>query len=115
MPYRLGSTPSIHNAADCLSLARTVLTWHGIPTPEPQRQWYRRLRRKDYAVFTEELNRWGEITTDLKSGVVALCRTDDGVCLAVYWDEGWLNCAGSEVVWSPIGALEVLGVYCRRK
>ena len=46
MKYRLGSNPVDHGTADCLSLARTVLSWYGIPTPTPQRSWYRRLRQK---------------------------------------------------------------------
>ena len=115
MQYRLGSNPADHGTADCLSLARTVLSWYGIPTPQPQRNWYRRLRRNDYAVFKEELERWGTKATGLDSGVVALCKTDNGSALATYWEEGWLSFVGSEVAWSPIGALEVHALYCPRK
>jgi hypothetical protein len=115
MKYRLGSNPVDHGTADCLSLTRAVLTWYDVPTPEPQRSWYRRLRQNDYAVFKEELERWGTETVGLDSGVVALCKTDNGNALASYWEEGWLSFVGSEVAWSPIGALEVCALYCPRK
>ena len=113
MPYRLGANPIKHGAADCLSLACTVLNYYGIPTPEPKRSWYKRLKRGEYSVFEEELSRWGEKTADLKCGVVALCRADNGgFGLAVYWSDGWLNFAGSEVRWSPSVVLQVVECYC---
>ena len=59
LPYRLGANPEKHNAADCLTLARAVLHHYGIATPEPTRDWYRRLHRKDYSIFEEELEKWG--------------------------------------------------------
>ena len=34
MPYRLGADPIKHGAADCLSLAKTVLASYGIKTPK---------------------------------------------------------------------------------
>ena len=54
LPYRLGADPIKHNAVDCLSLARTVLKYYGINSPEPTRDWYRRFRKKDYKIFKEE-------------------------------------------------------------
>ena len=51
MPYRLGADPVRHGKADCVSLARTVLHSFGIDSPEPTRDWYRRLRRGDDAVL----------------------------------------------------------------
>jgi len=115
MKYRLGSNPAVHGTADCLSLARTVLGWYGIATPEPKRDWYRRLRRNDYSVFEEELARWGKQTSHLESGVVALCNAENGSGMATYWEGGWLSFVGSEVAWSPIGGLEVNALYCQRK
>ena len=115
LPYRLGACPAKHGAADCLSLARAVLAYQGIETPTPSRDWYRRLSRGDTNVFPEELERWG-IKTDLpRLGTVALCEANNGYGLAVYWSDGWLNFAGSAVVWSPIGGLPVVGCYFPRK
>lgn len=116
LPYRLGADPVKHGAADCVSLARTVLQHYGIESPSPKRDWYRRLKRGDTAVFPDELKRWGVMTDLLDCGVVALCRTDaGGFGLAAWWSEGWLNFSGSEVVWSPIGVLPVVERYCQRK
>ena len=58
LPYRLGADPEKHKAGDCLSLVRTVLANYGFTVPQGQRDWYRRLRKKDYSIFFEELNRW---------------------------------------------------------
>ena len=55
MQYRLGADPERHGKADCLSLARHVVSAYGIELPPANRSWYRRLRRGDYAVFTDEL------------------------------------------------------------
>ena len=115
MKYRLGAIPSIHGKADCLSLARTVLAYQGIETPEPKRDWYRRLRRGDTNVFPEELERWGVKEELPRLGSVALCRADNGYGLAAYWSQGCLIFAGSEVVWSPIGGQAVVGYYFQRK
>ena len=49
LEYRLGSDPVKHGTGDCLSLCRTVLKHYGIASPEPKRDWYRRLKRKDYS------------------------------------------------------------------
>ena len=114
LPYRLGSKPLEHDSADCLSLARTVLASYGIPSPEPKREWYRRLRRSDYGVFREELSAWGVRCGDVKVGAVGLCRADLGFGLAVYYEHGWLSFVESVVRWSPIGSLEVVEVYCCR-
>ena len=117
-PYRLGADPNKHGAADCLSLAREVVNYYGYSLPPAQRDWYRRLRRKDYSVFSEELNRWG-IESTPKLGAIALCESDYGLGLASYYFEGWLSfqdrLGKSAVVWSPIEALSVHGVYFQRK
>lgn len=117
LKYRLGSNPETHGTADCLSLARAVLAYQGIETPEPKRDWYRRLRRGDTDVFQEELERWGTLVDEPRIGSVGLCVTDEdkGRGLASYWSEGWISFVGSEVVWSPIGGLPVVGVYCQQK
>jgi len=114
-PYRLGASFEKHGAGDCLSLARAVLTYYGVKTPEPERSWYRRLRAGDTDVFRDELERWGEQTTDLDCGVVALCRAEHGYGMAAWFENGWLMYAGSAVAWSPLDALQVSGLYCQRK
>ncbi len=117
-PYRLGGDFIRHEAGDCLSLARFVLSYYGISTPEPQRDWYRRLRRGDTTVFLEELTKWGEEATDLECGVVALCRAENGYGMAVYFEHGWLSFQGfgeSVVRWSPTDHLQACGYYCQRK
>ena len=114
LPYRLGAIPEKHHAADCLSLSRAVLQFAGIATPAPKRDWYRRLRRGDYGVFQEELERWGDQTEARRIGVVALCESENGgLCLVPYFEDGWLNFGGSEVRWSPTGALPVVASYWR--
>ena len=115
LPYRLGATPDQHKAADCLSLAREVLKNYGIESPSPTREWYRRLRKKDYEVFPDELKRWGTLTTTANIGVVALCKAEKGYALAVYWEGGWLSFADKTVRWSPLKGLEVLELYCRMR
>ena len=115
LPYRLGADPVKHHAADCLSLARTVLSHYGINSPEPTRDWYRRFRKKDYKIFKEELERWGNETKQFNIGTVALCKSKYGFGLAVYYEEGWINCGESEVRWSPLDGLEVVGCYSPQK
>ena len=113
MPYRIGADPAKHGAADCYSLTRTVMASYGVEMPAPQRAWYRRLRRRDYRVFEDELNLWGRKTDSLDCGVVALCRAENvGFGLAVYWEDGWLNFGESGVRWSPTGALQAVAFYC---
>jgi hypothetical protein len=112
--YRLGADFVTRPEGDCLSLARAVLSYYGVKTPTPQRSWYKRLRRGDTAVFKDELERWGNVTTDLRCGVVALCQAENGYGMAVWFDDGWLSFVGSEVKWSPIGVLQVVERYCRR-
>ncbi len=114
-PYRLGGDFINYEGGDCLSLARAVLAYYGVNTPEPQRDWYRRLRRGDTSVFKEELERWGQQTTHVDCGVVALCRSENGYGMAVYFENGWLNFGESGVRWSPIGHLQVHEFYCPRK
>ena len=111
LPYRLGATPDKHHAADCLTLVREVLKNHGIESPEPPRSWYRRLRKKDYKVFSDELKKWGRQTTTAKIGVVALCKAEKGYGMAVYWKGGWLSFVKTTVQWSPLTYLEVLELY----
>lgn len=112
LPYRLGATPEKHNAADCLSLAKAVLAWYDIDTPTAKRDWYRRLRRKDYTVFAEELERWGNRIDAPRIGTVALCQADCGLGMASYFEDGWISFVGSEVRWSPLGVLQVVACYC---
>ena len=114
LPYRLGADPNRHAAADCLTLARTVLQHHKVNTPQPQRSWYRRLRKGDTQVFKDELERWGEEVTTPKIGAVALCHSPLGYGLATFFEGGWISFVESEVRWSPIGALQVVEVYCCR-
>ena len=115
LPYRLGADFARHGAGDCLSLARTVLGFYGIATPQPQRAWYRRLRRGDTAVFRDELKRWGLPTDTPRLGTAALCQVNDGFGLAVYAEGGWLSYVGLEVAWSPVGALLVVECYFPQK
>ena len=111
LPYRLGANPDDHKAADCVSLAREVLKNYGIPSPAPTRDWYKRMRKEDYEVFPDELKKWGTLTTTANIGVVALCKSEKGYALAVYWKGGWLSFADKTVRWSPIGGLEVIELY----
>ena len=113
--YRLGADFSRHGVGDCLSLARTVLSSYGIATPEPKREWYRRLRQGDTSVFRDELNRWGQPTLEPRLGTVALCQAENGYGLAVWFEQGWLAYAGSVVQWSPCGVLPVVELYCPLK
>ena len=118
LPYRLGADPVKHNAGDCLSLVRTVLANYGFTVPKGERDWYRRLRKKDYSVFFEELNRWG-VESPPKLGTIGLCKSDDGYGMAAYYEEGWLSyrktLGGQVVIWSPLEALSVVGCYFQRK
>ena len=111
LPYRLGANPDQHKAADCASLAGQVIRNYGIDFPFQNRDWYRRLRKKDYDVFRDELKKWGTLTTTANIGVVALCKAEKGYALAVYWKGGWLSFADKTVRWSPIGGLEVIELY----
>ena len=113
--YRLGSNFEQHGTGDCVSLARAVLASYGIGTPEPERSWYRRLRRGDTEVFKDELERWGVKTERLDSGVVALCQSDEGYGLASWYLDGWIHFAGSVVKWSPDGTLKVRALYCPQR
>ena len=114
LKYRLGAEPERHRAADCLTLSRYILGTYGIKTPCGDRSWYRRLRQKDYSIFREQLDLWGTLTTDIQVGTVALCQTNNGVCLAPYIDDcpGWLLFAGTEVVWSNLEAPSIEALYC---
>ena len=118
LPYRLGADPEKHKAGDCLSLCRTVLKSYGISSPDPKRSWYRRLKKKDYSIFFEELNRWG-VDSPPKLGAIAFCKSDDGYGMAAYYEEGWLSyqktLGGQVVIWSPLNALMVEGCYYQRK
>ena len=118
LPYRLGADPVKHNAGDCLSLIRTVLANYGFTVPKGERDWYRRLKKKDYSIFFEELNRWG-VDSPPKLGTIALCKSDDGYGMATFYEEGWLSyqkTLGSQVViWLPLNVLTVEGCYYQRK
>ena len=119
MPYRLGADPEKHGSADCLSLARCVLRYYGVKSPAPTREWYRRLKSKDYAIFKEQLELWGVRVKHPKIRTVGLCRSDDGFGLSIFWEGGWLNFqkifGESEVVWSPAEVLELEGLYYPKK
>ena len=112
LPYRLGAIPDKHGAADCLSLAKAVLAFQGVDTPEPHRDWYRRLRKGDTSVFQEELSAWGRQIESPRIQTVALCRSELGLGMATFFEEGWIHFSGSAVIWSPIDALVVEGLYC---
>jgi len=114
MKYRLGADPERHGKADCLSLSRYILSTYGIGTPQAERSWYRRLRKKDYSIFKEQLELWGTQTTDIRVGTVALCQAEEGVGLATFIDDypGWLSFIGTEVVWSQVEALNIENLYC---
>ena len=119
LPYRLGADPVKHKAGDCLSLVRTVLGHYGFIVPKGERDWYRRLKRKDYSIFFEELNRWG-VESPPKLGTIGLCHSEnDSYGMAAYYEEGWLNfqktLGGQVVIWSPLNALMVEGCYYQRK
>ena len=118
LPYRLGADPEKHGAADCLSLSRAILKWYGIDSPDPARSWYRRLRKGDYSIFEEQLELWGTKTDRLESGTVGLSRgSADAYGLTTYFAEqpGSISFVGSEVVWSPVGALAVVKYYSPMK
>ena len=114
LKYRLGASPEKHGAADCLTLAKAVLTFNGVETPEPKREWYRRLKRGDTAVFREELEIWGEKIDSPRLITIALCDAPCGYGMATYFEQGWIHFAGSVVNWSPIDALQVHGLYSSR-
>ena len=118
LPYRLGADPERHKAGDCLSLVRTVLANYGFTVPKGERDWYRRLRKKDYSIFFEELNRWG-VDSPPKLGTIALCKSDDGYGMATFYEDGWLSyqktLGGLVVIWLPLKALMVEGCYYQRK
>ena len=118
LEYRLGSDPIKHGTGDCLSLVRTVLGHYGFTVPKGKRDWYRRLKRKDYSIFFEELNRWG-VESPPKLGTIGLCKSDDALYMAAFYEEGWLSyqktLGGQMVIWLPINALMVEGCYYQRK
>jgi len=118
LPYRLGADPVKHKAGDCLSLVRTVLANYGFTVPKGERSWYRKLKRKDYSIFFEELNRWG-VESPPKLGTIGLCKSDDGYGMAAYYEDGWLSyrrtLEDQVVIWSPLEALSLAGCYFQRK
>ena len=118
LPYRLGADPVTHGAGDCLSLVRTVVANYGFTVPKGERDWYRRLRKKDYSIFFEELNMWG-VESPPKLGAIALCKSDNGYGMAAYYEEGWLSYQKRleelVVIWSPLDNLMVEGCYYPRK
>ena len=119
LEYRLGSDPAIHGTGDCLSLVRTVLANYGFTVPKGERDWYRRLKRKDYSIFFEELNRWG-VESPPKLGTIGLCHSeDDSYGMAAYYEEGWLSyrktLKGQTVMWSPLNVLTVEGCYYQQR
>lgn len=114
LPYRLGAIPEKHGAADCLSLAREVLRFHGVNTPAPQRSWYRRLKKGDVGVFKDELSKWGVKIDSPRLGSVALCHSELGLGMATFFEDGWIHFSGSVVIWSPSGVLQVEELFYSR-
>ena len=118
LKYRLGSDPVKHGTGDCLSLVRTVLGHYGFTVPQGKRDWYRRLKRKDYSIFFEELNRWG-VESPPKLGTIGLCKSEDGYGMAAFYEDGWLSyqktLGGQVVIWLPLNALTVEGCYYQQK
>ena len=116
MEYRLGASPDKHGKADCLTLAKAVLTFQGIKTPPPQRLWYRRLLKGETEVFRDELDKWGDKVTSPRLATVALCHAPSGYGMATYFENGWIGFVGSEVSWIPTAALPAVALYsCRLK
>ena len=117
LEYRLGSDPAVHGTGDCLSLVRTVLGHYGFSVPKAERNWYRRLKRKDYSIFFEELNRWG-VESPPKLGTIGLCKSENGLGMAAFYEEGWLSFQErfneSTVVWTPLNSLTVIESYFPR-
>ena len=112
MKYRLGADPERHGAADCLSLARTVLLSYGLNPPPVNRDWYRRLKSGDTAVFRDELEKHCVKVDSPRLGTIALCHSPLGYGMASYFESGWLCFVESVVTWKPSGGLEVLQLYC---
>jgi hypothetical protein len=110
-PYRLGARIDQHGATDCVGLCIEVMEHYGFPPPKPKRSWYRRLRKGDNSIFWEQLERWGEQTKSPRLGCIALCQSENGYGLAVWFENGWLSFVGSAVQWSTIDALQVVGCY----
>ena len=114
LPYRLGAVPEKHGAADCLSLAMAVQAWHGVEMPVPQRSWYRRLLRKDFSIFQEQLELWGEETDAAKVGTLGLIHSvDSSFGLASFYEGGWLQFKDHRVTWIPCSALTPVALYCQ--
>jgi hypothetical protein len=111
MKYRLGATPEKHGAADCLSLAKAVLAFQGVATPEPTRDWYRRIKRGDTSIFKEELESWGQKIEAPTISTVALCHGPLGLGMASYFEDGFIHFSGSEAIWSPLEGLQIVGLY----
>lgn len=111
LPYRLGANPAKHHATDCINLCRVVLDHYGIPSPEPHRSWYRRLRLGDTTVFTEQLDLWGHPVVSPTAGTIAF----DGKGLAAYYEDGWLHCSTitKSVEWAP--CVNSVALYCHGK
>ena len=58
----------------------------------PQRSWYRRLLRKDFSIFREQLELWGEETDAAKVGTLGLIHSvDSSFGLASFYEGGWLH------------------------
>ena len=117
LPFRLGANPEKHGAADCLSMSKAVLHWCGIDSPEPTRSWYRRLKRKDYVIFREELERWGVEVSTAKLGTVGLGQGTANSCgLVVFYENGWLHFNHeSKISWAPLSVLIPVALYSRSR
>ena len=114
LPYRLGAIPEQHGAGDCVTLARTVLSWYGINSPTPDRSWYRRLRKGDYSIFEEQLERWGTKSGDARVGTIGLIHcSDNSFGLATFYEDGWLQFKDRQVIWIPFSGLTPIALYCQ--
>ena len=115
LPYKLGADPFLHGATDCVNLCRAVLQFQGINTPVPTREWYRRLRRGNSAVFQEQLDLWGHLVTYALPGTIALSQVGTSYGLAAFYDSGWIHCNAQtlRVAWSP--TVNIVALYCHGK
>ena len=107
----------IHHGIDIIEKSRIkkIYQKYGIKFLKREKEWYRRYLRKDFSIFKEVFDKWGNETKDINIGTVALCKSNNGFGLAVYYEKGWISCGESEVRWSPLNALEVVGCYSPQK
>ena len=115
LPYRLGAEPEKHHAVDCLTLTISVLNFYGIKFLKREKEWYKRYLRKDFSIFKEVFDKWGNETKDINIGTVAIVNKKEGFALAVYYEGGFLICQEPMVRWTPQETLAVEKYYCPQK